>query len=139
MSFAFLSSRKRDPAISRPTRSSSMDFDIVFRAFRTDDRARNSRRRTKTRNNTTWQTMNPFRYYVPRSDERNIQCRSSATVAQAARRGAAARYFKTATNYRSLDTLEFYICREYISDVMAVYYATTPGLASNVGGHVKIT
>lgn len=36
-----------------------MDFDIVFRAFRTDDRARNSQRRTKTRNNTTWQTMNP--------------------------------------------------------------------------------
>ena len=36
-----------------------MDFDIVFRAFRTGDRARNSQRRTKTRNNTTWQTMNP--------------------------------------------------------------------------------
>lgn len=37
-----------------------MDFDIVFRAFRTDDRARNAQHRTKTRNNTTWQTMNPW-------------------------------------------------------------------------------
>lgn len=58
------------------------------------------------------------RYYVPRFDERNIQCRPTG-----AQMAAAARYFNTATNHRLLDKLKFYIRHECILDFVTICYA----------------